>query len=203
MGIRSLKSASIFTGTKRSKFWDQSTQLITYGTEWIATATGNPTGTVTVSNIPTTYDYLEIRATLHSDAGSDMRIIVNGDSGNSYTFHQMYMVNSNGTLTGSTPNGPTLNQDWNPANIVSSALDANLMCTVVMQISNSAGKWKTYQARSAWTNAVGQTPMDGYYIIRSGQWQNTDKITSLTFGSNSGDFGLTSISKIDIYGVKI
>jgi hypothetical protein len=171
--------------------------------DWIATATGNPTGYVTLSNIPEAYDYLEIRATVKSDAGSDLQITVNSDTSNAYTFHQMYLVNTNSTLAGSTPMGATLNNDWNPANIVSSSLNSDLMCTIVMQISNSTGKYKNYQSRSAWTNAVGQTPMDGYYIIRSGQYQSTSKISSLRFGSNSGDFGLTSISKLDLYGIKV
>ena len=171
--------------------------------EWIATATGNPSGTTTISNIPTDYDYLEIRATIHADSSaSDLTISVNGDTSNSYTFHQMYLANGGGSLDGSSPQGATLNQNWNPANIVPTALDANLMCSVVMQIGNQAGKWKNYQSRSAWTNAVGQTPMGGYYIIRSGQYQSTSKITSLTIGSDATDFGLSSITKLDLYGVR-
>lgn len=203
MGIRSLKSASIATGVKRSKFWDQSTNLIVYGTEWIATATGNPSGSVTLSNIPTVYDYLEIRATVRADSnGSDMEMYVNGDTTNNYTFHQMYLANSAGSLDGSSPQGATLSTNWNPANIAPTTTDGNIMCTLIMQISNSSGKWKNYQARSAWTNQLGAT-MNGYHITRSGSWRSTDKITSLEFRSNSSDFGLSSNTKIDLYGVKI
>lgn len=203
MGIRSLSSASISTGAKRSKFWDQSANLTVYGTEWIATATGNPNGSVTLSNIPTVYDYLEIRATVRADStASDMEMIVNGDTTNNYTFHQMYLANGGSSLDGSSPQGATLSTNWNPANIAPTATEGNIMCTLVMQISNSSGKWKNYQARSAWTNHIGAS-MSGYYIIRSGSWRSPDKITSLEFRSNSSDFGLSSNTKIDLYGVKI
>lgn len=174
------------------------------GYVWLGTATGNGSGTTSITNIPTSYDYLEIRATVHAAAnGSDLSIVVNNDTSLSYSFHQMYMPNNSGSINGSSYQ-TTANDNWNPANIPSATKSSDLMSTVVMQISNSLGKWKMYQSRQGWTDAIGQNPMDGYYIVRSGQFTSTNKITSLTFGSNgSTNFGLSTTSKIDLYGIKV
>jgi hypothetical protein len=65
MAIRSLSTASISTGAKRSKFWDQTTVLNPYAAgsyESIQTIslTGNQQ-TITFTSIPQTYKHLEIR----------------------------------------------------------------------------------------------------------------------------------------------
>lgn len=68
MGIRSLRTASISTGVKRSKVWDQSAVVVPPNSyESIATVTlGSNQSTISFSSIPQTYKHLQIRGVVRS-----------------------------------------------------------------------------------------------------------------------------------------
>ena len=92
MGIRNLSTASISTGAKRSKFWDQSSTIIIPAFESIATA--NATGSsssIGFTNIPQTYKHLQIRGLFKASqttyALDNLLIRFNATGGTSYARH--------------------------------------------------------------------------------------------------------------------
>ena len=88
MGIRSLSSASVATGAKRSKFWDQTTALGLAGFVALDSYTfpSSSLNTVTFSNIPQSYKHLYIVYNCRGTINDGTRMYFNGDftNGNYY-----------------------------------------------------------------------------------------------------------------------
>jgi hypothetical protein len=98
MGIRSLKTASISTGVKRSKVWDQSAAVSNSDYELITRTTLSAyTDTVLFSSIPQTYKHLQVRATMNGTGAWWLVTRVNGNT-----------TIANYTSRGSYTNGSTL-----------------------------------------------------------------------------------------------
>ncbi len=93
MGIRSLRTASISTGAKRSKFWDQTARVADNSYESIATVNVGSSGSsfVEFTSIPSTYKHLQIRAnsryTGYQNSGAAVYLQFNGDTGSNYSLH--------------------------------------------------------------------------------------------------------------------
>jgi hypothetical protein len=87
MGIRNLSTASVSTGAKRSKFWDQSAVWVPPNNfESIATLTSGG-GAVTFSSIPQTYRHLQLRVLARSSVGGrgdNINLRFNGDTSTNY-----------------------------------------------------------------------------------------------------------------------
>jgi hypothetical protein len=83
MGIRNLSTASISTGTKRSKFWDQSAVVVTNDFELIATAvpTSNGQSEVIFSSIPSTYTHLFLTWQIMGVTNGDIYLQLNATGG--------------------------------------------------------------------------------------------------------------------------
>jgi hypothetical protein len=86
MGIRSLSAASISTGAKRSKFWDQSAVIVlppapVYDSISSYLATGTVSD-ITLGSIPSTYRHLQIRVMGFSNNFGSIFMEINGDTTN-------------------------------------------------------------------------------------------------------------------------
>lgn len=202
MGIRSLRTASISTGIKRSDFWDQSTVLSNPQYEYIATATIASNGNnFSFTGIPSTYKALQIRGlvgtnrsgvgydslqmTFNNTGSSYYGGLVYGDSRN-YTSNEKYAGNTRmyvGEITGGSVTSF--------AGFTIDVLDyAN---TSKSTTANFRGGWDVYN--------TGSSSVNGAVFFGGGVWDNRTTVSSIeiTGGTNNG---FRTGSKISIYGIK-
>lgn len=203
MGIRSLSTASISTGTKRSKVWDQSAVVIPPNSfESIATVSlGSAQSSVTFSSIPSTYKHLQVRMlTRDSQTSTDINSLYmnfNGVTGTSYAWHKFEALgtgtpNANGVADqGSMWLGGVSTNGYN-ANIFAARI------TDILDYTNT-NKYKTIKSLGGFdTNGTGAEP--GHITITSGLFKSTDAITSITIykdGQNQ-----VANSHFALYGIK-
>jgi len=194
MGIRSLKTASISTGVKRSKVWDQSTVLRASSYESISTVTVGAGGsaTVTFSSIPATYTHLQIRGVILTGANlaSDVKCNFNGDTGNNYIIHGLYgSGSSTGSYASATPSylsSGIQGQTNGPAPFLTDILDYT-----------NTNKYTTIKSLSGYDNNS-----TGNIYFQSGLWRNTSAITSIVLTPYpSGTF--SQYSSFALYGIKV
>jgi len=195
MGIRSLKSASISTGTKRSKVWDQSAALpLPSSYESIATVT--PSGSdVTFSSIPSTYKHLQIRVlakSTRSDASVDtMYLRFNGDTGSTYNVHTM-TANGSSAQFSAYP-GTTI---WGTWDLTDAQSQANTFAASIVDILDysDTNKYTT-------TKAFGGSDKNGSGGIGlfSGLWRNTAAVSSIRIFAEGNYVAGSSFA---LYGIK-
>lgn len=189
MGIRSLSSASVATGTKRSKFWDQTaatidTSYVSLGSVKLASNTSS----VTFSSIPATYKHLEVRIFARKESGGNDAYVMhlNGDTTNgNYAY---YAFGGDGTafvqsLIDSANIGSVRDNAWN---------------TTVITIPDytNTNKVKSYQSLSG---SSSQTGGSSFYV--GGVWDNTAVINSLRF-TNTANSNFITGSVFALYGIK-
>jgi hypothetical protein len=191
MGIRSLSTASISTGTKRSKVWDQSAVVVTNSFESIATATGG-SGTITFSSIPSTYKHLQIRMfATSSGAVADAYIRFNADSGANY--HNQQMRGNSSTVQAY--NYTTQNQMVITSNIGQSSTAFSAAVCDILDYRSTA-KNKSIRSLTGYNlNTSGGEP-----ITWSGSWNNTSAISRIDIILSGGTF--SSGSQFALYGIK-
>ena len=197
MGIRSLSSASISSGTKRSKAWDQFTILEINAFESIATIVADGTSaTLTFSNIPQTYKHLEIRgigqASYSSNDWGTVGVRFNGDSAGNYTRHGL-----NGTGS-STPNSYGIT-GTNYADCGNGAY-LNTGSTVGASIISILD----YTNTNKYTTVRGFSGVDNNGIgaigLGTGVWLNANAVTSITIFQQNANF--TNKTTYALYGIK-
>lgn len=202
MGIRSLSTASISTGAKRSKIWDQSAVYSPTAYESIATVTvgAGGSGTITFSSIPGTYKHLQIRYFARDNAvsagGDDMLLQFNGDSSANYSWHRL---TGNGTVTNagagnsavaSTLSACAISRNGNAASIFSSGV------IDILDYTNT-NKNKTVRSLHGYdANGVGEVALGSGFF-----YANTNAITSLTFTPESSRTFL-QYTHFALYGIK-
>lgn len=190
MGIRSLSTASISTGTKRSKFWDQSATVIS--TSYVSLGSvklAANTTSVTFSSIPATYKHLQVRIFARKDTGGNdaYSMHLNGDTnGANYAY---YAFGGDGTA------------------FVQSVLDRadigsirdNAWNTTVITIPDyaSTAKVKSYQSLSG---SASQTDASSFYY--GTVWDNTAAINSMRFSTINGSYNFLTGSVFALYGIK-
>lgn len=201
MGIRSLRTASISTGTKRSKVWDQSAVYTVNSYESIATISVGAGGSsfVEFTSIPSTYKHLQVRAILRStrSANSDGPLfrLGNGsvDTGANYAFHFFKGDGSAASANGVTNQSSLGLGDFPAANRTAGVFGAFVLDILDYQNTN---KYKTTRALNAYdANTVG----DIRFI--SGLWQSNSAVNTIRFfpeiGPNFGQY-----SHFALYGIK-
>lgn len=206
MGIRSLRTASISTGVKRSKVWDQSAVVIppnSYESIQTVTLTGNQS-TVTFSSIPSTYKHLQVRAigrtTRTNYSVEQVYMRFNSDTGNNYSTHVLGGDGGSAyAYTGSFPNS------WvYTGQIATDIAGTNAFGGFVTDILDytNTNKYKTTRAVSAVEpNASYSGTVYGAVNLASGLWMSTSAITSITFSTEvSGNF--KQYSQFALYGIK-
>jgi hypothetical protein len=198
MGIRSLKSASISTGTKSSKFWDQSTVLSSY--ESIATVNVGSGGvsSVSFSSIPSTYKHLQIRGIVRSDRVNSVEGFnyqLNGVSSSSYYYHRLYGDGS----AAAADNAGGLGTGNSTGQIPASTATANVFGVMVMDILDyqNTNKYKTTRSLLGFDSNG-----SGTIWFASGLYSaNTNAISSISFyGSSTSN--ISQYSSFALYGIK-
>jgi hypothetical protein len=201
MGIRSLRTASIATGVKRSKVWDQSAVLPPLNSfESIATQTVGAGGvsTITFSSIPSTYKHLQVRCinrdTTSTYSSNDLYMNFNGDTASNYSFHRVYGTGSSAAAdNGATQTYMLIGQQ---ATGLSSASIFSANVIDILEYTNT-NIHKTSRALGG-VDLNGNT--DGRMMFQSGNWRNTNAITSITFRAATGN--LAQFSHFALYGIK-
>lgn len=202
MGIRSLRTSSISTGQKRSKFWDQSAVIYDgpFGAyEAIGSITlGTTSGTVTFSGIPQEYKHLQIRCVARTDRAvvlDSYYVYANSDStsGGNYYAHGLYGTGAS-TAGAFTDAGNFMSIGV----LAGTSVESNLYGSHIFDLLDYSNNNKYKTSRS-----IGGVDNNGSGQARlvSGLWKSTAPITSLTFTTNGGGSFIAG-SKFSIYGVK-
>lgn len=166
--------------------------------ESIATVTGNTTGTITFSNIPTTYQHLQFRAIARSTAGgtfTNMNLRVgNGsvDSGSNYTYHRLIGDGASASADGAA------NQTAGLFGIAGTGAGSNTFYATVIDILDyaNANKFKTIRSLSGIDNNG-----NGTIYLQSFLWRSTSAITTLEL-SLGGGVTVNTNSHFALYGIK-
>jgi hypothetical protein len=197
MGIRSLKTASISTGVKRSKVWDQSVALENNSFESIATVNlSSNQSTITFSSIPSTYKHLQIRLIARTTRGvlvDPMNLTFNNDSSAVYSFHDFYGDGSAAYgEAGTSSNGVKMYR------ASASTAGAGIFGTTIVDILDYQNTSKNKTVRY-----LGGVDLNGSgeMFFGSGAWLNTSAINRLditSFTSNS----FVQYSSFALYGIK-
>jgi hypothetical protein len=171
----------------------------------IATTTVGSGGasSITFSSIPSTYTHLQIRGIGLSNRASyidNYLLQLNGDTGNNYSYHQLYGDGTNvGTGNAANNNGINTTQNIPSSSYVSNVFGVSLVD--ILDYTNT-NKYKTIRLLSGVNtntsaDASGNT---GRIQLDSGLWMNTAVVTSLTFTLNFGAW--QQYSSFALYGVK-
>ena len=202
MGIRSLSTASISTGTKRSKVWDQSAVVLNTAYESIQTVTVGSGGSSSISftSIPSTYKHLQIRylarSTVANVADGYVSLRFNGDTtnGNYYFFH---FLDGNGSSAAAASGGT--NTIVYGGVCAGNNATANVFGGGVIDVLDYQNTFK-YKV----TRGLGGIDNNGSGVMRlaSGNWFNTAAINEITIGANAFGNSFTEYSQFALYGIK-
>lgn len=198
MGIRSLKTASIANGVKRSKFWDQAADLETTAYNSIAsyTVTAASTSSITFNSIPQKYKHLVVRMTLKV-TGTSLATIwyqMNGNNNSDYYYYQMY-ANGSSRSSGGSP-GVGGDTAYVPCASQANSFGGAIMLLPDYTNSTSIKSQQTFSGFAAGSGA-------NFVLLRGGAYYgtgSTNPITSLTFTPNTGS--IAQHSTIALYGIK-
>lgn len=166
------------------------------GFELISTTlVGTATSSVTLSSIPSTFKHLQVRFTAQSAySGNDnIRMQVNGDTGNNYANHALY---GEQTFMTSQANAPWNNMMYMQCASASSTSGAYSSGIVEILDYGSSSKYKTQRLFGGQHAGVNYN----YVYVGSGFRMNTEAITSLTFymGTSSN---IAAGSRFSLYGI--
>ena len=164
--------------------------------ESIATAVGTGSNTtITFSSIPSTYTHLQVRGFARSartaGTGAGLQVIVNSDSGANYSSHRLYGDGTSAGATGASGASYIINED-----ITADNQGANIYEAFIIDILDYANTNKYKTIRSLWGFDANGT---GTARLISGNWRNTNAITSISFTT---DTGFKTPSQIALYGIK-
>jgi hypothetical protein len=156
----------------------------------IASATGTgSSGVITFSSIPSGYSHLQIRMFTLNASATYNYLQFNGDTGSNYSYHQIYGDGSSVSAQGGASNSVIYIQQ-----LPSSTTYPTVAIVDILDYANT-NKYKTVRSLSGVDTNGG-----GYIYYRSGSWQNTAAVTSLTFTASAGSY--TTSSVFALYGVK-
>jgi hypothetical protein len=166
--------------------------------ESIATVTGNTSGTITFSNIPTTYQHLQLRTIgrgTQSGNYTNMNLRVgNGsvDTGSNYTYHRLFGNGSSVTADGAS------NQTAGLFGITGASASANIFMVNLIDIVDYANtnKFKTIRNLKGYDlNGSGEIFFESYL------WRSTSAITTIELTLGGGQT-LNTNSHFALYGIK-
>jgi hypothetical protein len=164
----------------------------------IATVTVGAGGsaTITFSSIPSTYAHLQIRGILRAsrnDAADGIIIQYNGDTASNYSSHFVRGEGSSVGAEGLANQSSMRIQDTMPGQTSA----ANLFGTVIIDILDYANTNKYKTQRSLGGNDRNGA---GYIDFSSGNWRNTNAITSIDIKALYGT-GFAQYSHFALYGI--
>ena len=191
--------------------FDNRSRVSTYTQSWVGgepdfgafesittTVVSTPVASVTFSSIPQTYKHLQIRIfgrTTRVSTDATISIQLNSDSGSTWSTHQM---SGNGTVTSSSGGG-SRTYDYTGACLgAGSSASANIFGAGITDILDYANtnKYKTIRTLSG-----ADFNGSGNIGLLSGNWRNTDAITTILFTDSSFN-NLATNTSIALYGIK-
>lgn len=202
MGIRSLSTASISTGVKRSKVWDQSAVYSLTAYDSIATVTlSSPAASITFSSIPQTYVHLQVRGIMRANTtnqtSSSLYVTLNSDSNANYSSHRIY-GNNTSVAYNSNANSTPLNSlgigSGTGPNSLANTFAANLIDILDYTNTNKNTTLK------GWHASEQNSTNDSYMLVNSLGWNNTAAVTTIRFDSNGTQF--ETGTTFALYGIK-
>jgi len=196
MGIRSLKTASISTGTKRSKVWDQSAVINNNSYESIATVTvtGSSTDTISFTSIPSTYKHLQLRITQQTSAYDVWHIIgFNNDTTyTNYWNHRMFGVGSGAVET----------QAYNNQYVYYEAVSGHSTTSMAGQIIDILDYTNTTKNKVVRHLSGHDNNGTGFIWFGSVVWNSTSTINRLDYGIPGSGKTYAANSSFALYGIK-
>ena len=169
--------------------------LVTFGVpnsyDSIATVTVGSGGSasVTFSSIPATYTHLQIRGFARAGSDTQLDTTLNSDTGANYSYHTLLGYGSGTDAAG----------DANVSKIVMEAMPnaTSVFTGYVIDILDYANtnKYKTTRNLAGYDNNSA-----GRVSLNSGNWRNTNAITSITLTARSTTF--QQYSQFALYGIK-
>ena len=160
----------------------------------IATTTlGSSTASVTFSSIPSTYRYLQIRASVQPVSGDDLKLQFNSDTtaANYYT-HYLNGGGASAGASGASTYYTGIGLGYNAAGL------ANVFGGHIIDILDYANTSKYKTTRTLCGSDYNGS---GQVALLSGLWSSTAAITSIVI-SNRGGANLTQYSSFALYGIK-
>ena len=151
---------------------------------------------VTFSNIPNTYEHLQVRAILRSTASTTntgLKATFNSTSTNYYALHQLYGDGSSAIANTNSASSYAVTGHQTGASATSGIFGAMVMDILDYAHTN---KNKTVRTLTGY-DANGS----GLILLRSSLWMNTSAITSISFTSEAAG-NLAQYSQFALYGVK-
>jgi hypothetical protein len=178
---------------------------VTNSYESIATVTVGSGGSSNIefTSIPSTYTHLQIRGILRASNGSVNGITVNmrfnSDTGSNYSWHLLgtYQGASAAFDVGGASNANVMNVGAMP----NSGLMSNLYSGSIIDILDYANtnKYKTVRSLQGY-DFNGSTTGYNYLSFLSGNWRNTNAVTSITLLPASDNF--VQYSQFALYGIR-
>jgi len=159
--------------------------------ESIASATGTgSSGTITFSNIPGTYQHLQVRLfSIAESGGYAMRF--NSDTGNNYARHN-FGANGSSVFASATASTNMM--------FIGDTSETNLPSVMIVDIHDYASTSKNKTIRSLFGHEKNKA--GGTVYLYSGLWMSTSAVTSLSLGVGnfSGTFSTSTVAAL--YGIK-
>ena len=168
--------------------------------ESIATVTvgsGGTTSAIEFTSIPSTYSHLQLRWIARTNRASFpdyLRLRFNSDSGTNYSYHLLYGNGSSASASATT----TVSSIELDGAATGAAQSASIFAAGVIDILDykDTNKYKTTRHLLGWDGNG-----SGSIYFSSGNWRNTNAITSVAFALGSGTT-IQEYSSFALYGIK-
>lgn len=154
---------------------------------------------VTFSNIPNTYQHLQLRAiirTARNSYASTVKVRLNSDSGSNYAAHQLYGTGSSAASNANVSQTSLGILEWGA---VGSTALANTFPASVTDILDYASTSKNKTLRAIGGRETNDT--NGLVFLNSGLWMSTSAVTSISVFESGGE-NISQYSTFSLYGVK-
>lgn len=164
--------------------------------ESIATATGTgSSATISFTNIPSTYQHLQIRVNAKSTSGTSYSgITLNNDTASNYTFHYLQ---GNGTAASANGMGTGGYNEFYINEWVTRTGLTNIPGVLIFDLHDyaSTSKYKTCRYTSGW-----EENGDGKISLGSGLWLSTAAVNRIDLLCKSGSW--STQTTVSLYGIK-
>lgn len=166
---------------------------------WIASSgvLDGSTNTVTFSNIPQTFSHLQVRMFSRSartaQANDRPYFRFNSDSGNNYSWHELYGDGSSAYSQGYSPDSVFFTAITPAATSTANVFSSSVID--ILDYSNT-NKTKTVRAIDGY-DANGS----GFAVLHSGNWRSTTAVSSIFIAHYYTGANFVSGSRIDLYGI--
>jgi hypothetical protein len=176
--------------------------------ESISTVTVGSGGSATInfSSIPATYTHLQLRGICQTDRASYVidafTVRFNSDTGSNYSWHTLYGgFDSTPSVTADAGTSTTATRFyWG-----NSSVSSNVFTGVVMDILDyqNTNKYKTIKTLAGFdvNGTAGTGNYGGTICLSSGNWRNTNAITSIDIASTASA-NFTQYTQFALYGIK-